>query len=142
MEISREQAIDSLERWKRNGTTVGLYFAARGGTAGSTMLARVTEVSSRVVFKNQSSVLCFGLFKAQFAHGPVQALLWPSRDGLAEVEGLHIWLESGHWLFVCDVHGLEEKWLEVAGLSLGTKSSGGSLESQHHFEPFFQQVST
>jgi hypothetical protein len=139
VEITREQAIESLERWKRSGATVGLHFAARGGTAASTMLARVTEISSRIVFKNQSSVLCFGLFKARFSYGRVQMLLWPSREGLAEVHGLEIWLDSGHWLFICDVQGLEEKWLEMAGLALATKGPGGLLESEHALDSAFQR---
>ena len=61
MEISREQAVECLNRWKDSNTVVGLYFAARGGTAGSTMLARIIEVGARIVFKNESTVLRYAL---------------------------------------------------------------------------------
>lgn len=127
MEISRKEAMDSLKRWQQNGTTVGLHFAAHGGTAVPTMLARVAEVSSRIVVKNASSVLNFGVFKARFAYGPLEVLLSPSREGLAEIRGLHIWLESGHWLFICDVQGSEQRWLELAGLALEAKGPSGLL---------------
>jgi hypothetical protein len=75
-------------------------------------------------------VLCFGLFKARFARDPLQLPLWPAREGLAEIDGLHITLESGHWLFVCDAQGLEEKWLEMTGLALRGKEPGGLLETR------------
>jgi hypothetical protein len=137
MKISGEQAIECLNRWKQAGTVVGLHFAARGGTAGSTMLARITEVGARIVFKNESSVLRFALYKAHFEFGPVQVLLRPSREGLAQIDGLHIWLESGHWLFVCDGQGIAQDWLESSGLAAERKSSG-LLESQHDSELAFQ----
>lgn len=43
-----------------------------------------------------------GFTKLVFALGSVQALIRPPREGIAEIEGLHIWLESGHWLFICE----------------------------------------
>ena len=61
MEISWQQAIGLLNRWKQDGSAVGLHFAARVGTAGSTMLARIAEISSRIVFKNDSGSFQFGL---------------------------------------------------------------------------------
>lgn len=130
MEIPRQQAIALLRRWKQNETTVGLQFAARGGTAGSTMLARVRQVSSRVVFVNESSVLSFGLYQARFALSAVQVMLRPSRDGLRRIDGLHIWLASGHWLFVCDGDGLGSEWLESGGFPMRLKGPKGSLESR------------
>lgn len=130
MEITRKQAIERLEEWKRTGTTLGLCFAARGGTAASTILARITQVSSRITFKNQWAVLHFGLYKALFERSRVQVLLWPSREGIVEVDGLHIWLESGHWLFICDPQGIEEKWLDMAGLTSKAKGPGGLLEGE------------
>ena len=117
MEISREQALEHLNRWKLGQTTVGLYFAARGGTAGSTMLARITSVGASLVFRNESTVLRYALYKARFEYGPVQVLLQPSREGLVSISGLHIWLDSGHWLFVCDREGIGENWLQSAGLA-------------------------
>jgi hypothetical protein len=115
MEVSRQQALELLKNWERTQTTLGLHFAARGGTAGSTMLARITEVSSRIIFRSDGAVLSFGLYKARFALGKVQAMLRPSREGLAEIEGLHIWLESGHWLFICDGTELGAEWLNFRG---------------------------
>ena len=115
MEIPRQQAVDLLKNWKQTQTALGLHFAARGGTAGLTMLARITEVSSRISFKSDAAALSFGLYKARFALGKVQAMLRPSREGLAEIEGLHIWLESGHWLFICDGVGLDAEWLNFTG---------------------------
>lgn len=115
MEISRQQALDLLKNWEQTQTALGLHFAARGGTLGSTMLASITEVSSRIIFKSDAAVLSFGLYKARFALGKVQALLRPSREGLAEIEGLHIWLESGHWLFICDGTELGAEWLDFTG---------------------------
>jgi hypothetical protein len=130
MEITREQALDCLNRWKQSGTTVGLYFAARGGTAGSTMLARITEVGARIVFRNEATVLRYALYKARFDYGPIQVLLRPSREGMVSIDGLHIWLESGHWLFVCDGAGVGQSWLEASGLVTDTKKLSGLLESQ------------
>lgn len=117
MEISREQALETLNRWKLGQTTVGLYFAARGGTAGSTMLARITGLGATIVFRNESTVLRYALYKARFEYGPVQVLLKPSREGMVSIHGLHIWLESGHWLFVCDGEGIGQNWLQSAGLA-------------------------
>lgn len=130
MEISREQALECLNRWKDSNTVVGLYFAARGGTAGSTMLARIIEVGARIVFKNESTVLRYALYKPRFEFGPMQVLLRPSRDAMVEIDGLHIWLESGHWLFVCDGEGVGQKWLESTGLTAEPKRPGGLLETQ------------
>jgi len=129
MEITREDALARLNRWRRNRTTVGLYFAARGGTAGSTMLARITEVGATIVFRNESTVLRHALYKARFEYGPVQVLLRPSREGMVSIDGLHIWLESGHWLFVCDSVGVGQSWLEASGLVTEAQMPGGLLES-------------
>ncbi|HKN34135.1 MAG TPA: hypothetical protein VJX16_12930 [Terriglobales bacterium] len=112
------------------GTVLGLQFAGRGGTATSSMLAQITEVSARIVLRNDSSVLQFSLRKARFEYGPVTVLRMPAREGLAQVDGLHVWLESGHWLFICDIQGQGQKWLEFATNSLQQNKAGGSLESQ------------
>ena len=130
MEISREQALDCLNRWKQLKTTVGLYFAARGGTAGSTMLARITDVGATVVFRNESAVLRYALYQAHFEYRPLQVLLRPSRDGMVEIKGLHIMLQSGHWLFVCDGEGIGQRWLEASGLAIEKNKPGGLLESR------------
>ncbi|HEX3091971.1 MAG TPA: hypothetical protein VHW72_05065 [Candidatus Angelobacter sp.] len=130
MEITREQALERLNRWKERNTTVGLYFAARGGTAGSTMLARITEVGATIVFRNESTVLRYALYKTRFEYGPLQVMLRPSREGMVTIDGLHIWLESGHWLFVCDGKGVGQHWLESTGLATEPKKPGGLLESR------------
>ena len=114
MEISREEALGWLKRWQQSRATVGLIFAAQGGTAHSAMLAQISEISSRLVFKSASSILGFSLIKARIEHRPVTVLRFPHREGLTQIDGLHIWLESGHWLFICDAQGLGEKWLESA----------------------------
>jgi hypothetical protein len=129
MEISREQALTSLRRWQQSGTTLGLIFAARGGTAHSAMLAQISEVSSRVVFKAESSILGFSLLKVRFERRPITVLRFPHREGLTQIDGLHIWLESGHWLFICDAQGMGEKWLETASKLLEQKRPGGPTES-------------
>jgi len=130
MEITREDALARLDRWKQNRTLVGLYFAARGGTAGSTMLARITDVGATIVFRNEGTILRYGLYKARFEYGPVNVLLRPSREGMASIDGLHIWLESGHWLFVCDGERMGQSWLEAAGMASGTTKPPGLLESK------------
>jgi len=139
MEITREQALEWLNRWKQKRTTVGLYFAARGGTAGSTMLARITDVGATIVFRNEGTVLRYGLYKARFEYGPLQVLLKPSREGMVSIDGLHIWLESGHWLFVCDGEGIGQNWLESAGLASEPKKPGGLLESHPEQEFAFRK---
>lgn len=118
MEISREQAIEFLRHLKETETTVGVYFAACGGTAGTTMLARISEVTWRVVFTNKSSALRFALLQTRFEYAPITVVRIPARGGLLQVEGLHIWLESGHWLFVCDVKGQGKRWLKAAANAL------------------------
>jgi len=130
MEITREEALERLHRWKANQTTVGLYFAACGGTAGSTMLARITGVGARIVFRNEGTVLRYGLYKARFEYGPVQVLLRPSREGMVSIDGLHMWLESGHWLFVCDCERIGQNWLEADGLASEPDKPRGLQESQ------------
>ena len=139
MEISREQAIECLNRWKTSNTLVGLYFAARGGTASSRMLARITEVGARITFRNESTVLHYGLYQARFEYRGLQVLLRPSRDAMVSIDGLHIWLESGHWLFVCDGEGVGQSWLESAGFTIEQKGSGGLLESQAEQEFAFEK---
>jgi hypothetical protein len=130
MEISRSEALNCLNRWKERGTLVGLYFAARGGTAFSTMLARITEVGATLVLRNEASLLRYALSQAKFEFRPVQVFLKPSREGMREIDGLHITLESGHWLFVCDGEGVAQDWLAAAGIVTIQKKSGGLLESQ------------
>jgi len=114
MEISREDALRALLHWRQSGARVGVIFAARGGTAHSAMLAQITEVSARIVFKTPASVLGFALHQARFEHRPITVLRFPHREGLAQIDGMHIWLESGHWLFICDAQGLGDKWLDSA----------------------------
>jgi hypothetical protein len=140
MEISREQALECLNRWKQANALVGLYFAARGGTAGSTMLARITQVGARIVFRNESTILRYALYQARFEFGPMQVLLRPSRDAMVEIEGLHIWLESGHWLFICDGEGVGQRWLESSGLAAQPKKPGGLLESQGEQQFAFEKA--
>ena len=130
MEISREHALECLRRWKDHNTLVGLYFAARGGTAFSSMLARIADVGASIVFKNESAILRYALDQARFEYRPVQVLLRPSREGMVTIDGLHVWLESGHWLFVCDGEGVAHDWLEASGLTVVPKKTSGLLESQ------------
>jgi hypothetical protein len=139
MEITRENALERLNRWRRNRTTVGLYFAARGGTAGSTMLAQITDVGATIVFRNEGTVLRYGLYKARFEYGPLQVLLKPSREGMVSIDGLHIWLESGHWLFVCDGESIGQNWLESARLASEPMKPGWLLESQAEREFAFRK---
>lgn len=94
------------------------------------MLAKIADVSSRIVFENDSGILRFSLYKARFAYGPVLVLRTPSRAGLVEIDGLHIWLDSGHWLFICDGKGLGQEWLRAKGVQPTLKGTGGLLESQ------------
>jgi hypothetical protein len=131
MEISRDVALGVLRRWQQSGTTVGLWFAARGGTAGSAMLAQVREVTSRLIVNNDSSSLRFALYKARFEQGPLTVLRGPRREDLTEIEGLRIWLESGHFLFICDAAGMERKWLQSVAKWLSYDRPGGLVQSQH-----------
>jgi hypothetical protein len=123
MEISRDQAIELLKHLKKTETTVGVYFAACGGTAGTTMIARISEVSWRVVFIGTSSVLRFTLLQTRFEYAPITVVRVPMRGGLLQIEGLHMWLESGHWLFVCDVNGRGKKWLKAVANALEEQTS-------------------
>jgi hypothetical protein len=93
------------------------------------MLARITEVGARIVFRNEGTELRYALYKARFDFGPMQVLLRPSRESMVSIAGLHIWLESGHWLFVCDGAGVGQSWLEATGLASDPKK-GGLPESQ------------
>ena len=139
MEISREKALECLNRWKDGNTLVGLYFAARGGTAFSTMLARITEVGATLVVRNEATLLRYSLCQAKFEFRPVQVFLRPSREGMREIDGLHITLESGHWLFVCDGEGVAQDWLAASGMMPAPKKSEGLLESQAEQEPAFKE---
>ncbi len=118
MEIAKEQAIEALKRWQEHGATVALWFAARGGTAGVTMLARITRVSGGIVFRNESSVLRFALHKARYEYGPLLFFRFPAKEGAAQINGMHIYLESGHWLFVCDDELKGARWLKALSEAL------------------------
>ncbi len=52
-------------------------------------------------------------------------------EGLAQIHGLHIRLDSVHWLFVCDARGLGNKWLESAALALDQGGSGEQTEPRN-----------
>ena len=130
MQISKEQAIDQLQQWQQDETTLWLYFTAQHGTAGLVMLAEITDVSACLVFRGESAILRFALDRAQFGYGPLQAVLIPSgkgivaavsqrrKVGLAQGDGLHIRLESGHSLFIRESRGLEQTALEFPALML------------------------
>ena len=133
--------MECLNRWKDCGTLVGLYFAARGGTAFSTMLARITEVGATLVLRNEATLLRYSLCQARFEFRPVQVFLKPSREGMRQIDGLHITLESGHWLFVCDGEGVAQEWLAASGIMTIQKKSGGLLESQTEHELVGRNIS-
>ena len=134
MEMSREQAIDLLAQWKHTGITVGIYFAASGGTVVTTMLAQISHVSSRIVLTTGSGLLRFALYRARFEYSPLTVLQIPASEGVSHIDGLHIWLESGHWLFVCDVKGQGARWLRASAQALGQGSSEGSLPTEEELE--------
>ena len=136
--MSREQAIDLLAQWEQTGITVGIYFAASGGTVVTTMLGQISHVSSRIVLTTESGLLRFALYRARFEYSPLSVLQIPAREGVSQTDGLHIWLESGHWLFVCDVKGQGKRWLRVSAQACGQGSSEGSLPSEEEFESMLQ----
>ncbi|MFN7948412.1 MAG: hypothetical protein U0Z53_23880 [Blastocatellia bacterium] len=131
MQISREQAIEWLQKWRREEITLWVNFTAGAGAAGLMMLAQITDVSACLVFRSEAAILRIALDKARFEYGPLQALLIPSglgvvaavsarkQTGLAPGDGLHIRLESGLSLFICENTGQGQHALDAAELIEG-----------------------
>ncbi len=146
MELSREQALDYLRGWQLAGTTLWIKYATHDATAGSTMLAQITEVSACVVFENESSDFRFHLGNATFKYGPLKLVLTPTRlgtlavitsksAGLADCDGLHVWLESGHLLFIFEYLQAGKNRLESTTHTLKDKRRGGLLDFSPSGEP-------
>lgn len=135
-ELDREAAIQHLTRWQQDGISVGAYFAVAGAIAGVTMLARIAEISVRIVLSSEDASLSFSLKDARFEYGPLQVFSFPSKrgpavalthlpQGLLSADGLHIRLQSGHSLFLCDSRALGPHWLSLVAGSMGELGPGG-----------------
>jgi hypothetical protein len=129
MGIDKEQAMKYLTQWQQQSTPLGAYLAVPRSLAGVTMLAQITEVSVRIVLTNGSAILRFSLQNARFEYGPLRILALPSKlgpavavshapQGLLPRDGLHIRLESGPSLFLCDIHELGQNWLALVASSM------------------------
>jgi hypothetical protein len=139
MQISKEQAIEYLTRWHEKNTAIGVYLSVPGAVAGLTMLAQITEVSVRIVITNESSILRFSLDNARFEYGPMHVWSLPSQSGPAVVlthlsqgllskDGLHIRLDSGFSLFLCEDRELEKHWLVLTASSMVEQQIEGFLQ--------------
>ncbi|SRR5579883_1814696 len=136
MEITKDQAREALKQWQENSTTVALLFSARSGTAGVTMTATITHVSARIVFKNEFTILRFVLDRARYEYGPLMFFRFPAREGLAQVNGLHIYLESGHRLFIANSQQNGVHWLRSLNdmLVMERKNELGSGDREEETE--------
>jgi len=139
MDITTEQAFERLTRWQQAGTTLGSYLSSPGAVVGLAMLAQIAEISVRIVLTSESTVLCFSLDKARFQFGPLSVLSLPSKlgpavalthlpGGLLAADGLHIRLESGFVLFLCESPEFGQHWLNSAASFLGQPELGGVLK--------------
>jgi hypothetical protein len=108
-----ESGLDLLRRWQESGATVWVYYGARGGVAGASLLARITEVSRCLEFRSPSTTLRLDIEGVRFGRGPLRALSTPSRlgrvaaisqkpEGLVSRDGVMITLDAGHSVFVCE----------------------------------------
>jgi len=140
MEITKEQAFERLKRWCDAGTTLGAYLGGPSATVGLTMLARIAELSVRIVLESESTVLCLSLDKARFQCGPLQVLSLPSKlgpavaithlpGGLLAADGLHIRLEPGFVPFLCECRERGRDWLNSAAAAMAEPDLGGVLKS-------------
>src|ERR1041385_4976399 len=104
MDITKERAFEQLEQWQKEGLSLGSYFGVPKAVVGLTMIARITEVSIRLVLINEASIFSFSLDNARYQFGPLQVLSFPSTrgpavmlthlpGGLIATEGVHILLE-------------------------------------------------
>ena len=131
MEITKDKALEMLKLWHHKGTTVALWFAAKGGTAMSAMQATITGLSATIVFRSETSLLSFALYQARFEYGPLEFMRFPLREGLSQINGLHIYLESGHRLFVCDDRQQGQRWMEFVDAMLKSHRQD-EMESHEH----------
>ena|SRR5947207_13624846 len=139
MDITKERAFEYLKQWQKENASLGLYFGVPEAVVGLIMLAQVSEVSIRIVLTNESSVFRFSLENARFQFGPLHVLCLPSTrgpaialtslpNGLLATDGLHIRLESGFVLFLCELKSAEQRWLNSVAGSMGELGPGGFLD--------------
>ncbi len=68
-----------------------------------------------IICKGESSEPFFRLEEARFVYGPMALMEYPIKQG-SNVEGLHIFLRTGSYLFISSqtqLSGLETPWLEA-----------------------------
>lgn len=98
-EIALEEAMSILDTW----CTAGLEhaFAFNGMSESSiVVLSKITQAHENMIAcKGESSELFFRLEEARFAYGPMALMEHPIKQE-SSVEGLHVFLGTGNYLFI------------------------------------------
>lgn len=107
-EIALEEAMSILETWCATGTEHA--FAFNGMSESSiVVLSKITQVHENMIAcKGESSELFFRLEEARFSYGPMALMEYPIKQE-SSVEGLHILLKTGNYLFISSQSHLPNK---------------------------------
>ncbi|PCI74315.1 MAG: hypothetical protein COB20_15305 [SAR86 cluster bacterium] len=113
-EISFEDAIQKLQAWSKAGTEHAFLFNG-GNESVIRVLSKIVQVHENIIVcKGESSALFFRFEDAKFVFGPMALMEYPIKQGSA-VEGLHIFLQTGNYLFISSQAELPD----IETLSLG-----------------------
>ncbi len=114
-EISLEDAMEKLNMWSAAGEQHAYLFNSKyeGVIA---VLSKIIKVEDNfIICKGEFSQLFFRLDGAKFVYGPMALMEYPVKQE-STVEGLHIFLQTGNYLFIssqAQLPNMESPWLEV-----------------------------
>ena len=98
-EISFEAAMEKLEAWSEAHTEHAFLFNGENESV-IRVLSKIVKVQDNVIVcKAESSALFFRFEKARFVFGPMALMEYPIQQE-SNVEGLHIFLQTGSYLFI------------------------------------------
>ncbi|MBL4893142.1 MAG: hypothetical protein JKX91_15235 [Rhizobiaceae bacterium] len=114
-EISLDEAIQKLKTWSVAGTEHSFHFNGENESV-IRVLSKIVQVhENNIVCTGGSSALFFRLEQAKFVYGPMALMEYPIKQD-STVEGLHIFLHTGNYLFISSQAELPE----IETLLLGT----------------------
>lgn len=97
--ISFEDAIEKLGAWSKAGTEHAFLFNGQNESIIRVLSKIVLVHESTIVCKGESSALFFRFAEAKFVFGPMALMEYPIKQG-SVVEGLHIFFQTGNYLFI------------------------------------------
>ena len=98
-EIIFEEAVEKLEAWSKAGTEHAFLFNGENESV-IRVLSKIVKVHENIIIcEGESSALFFRFEKARFVFGPMALMEYPIKQS-SNVEGLHIFLQTGSYLFI------------------------------------------